>query len=108
MSMLALGLLFGGVTLLVMFSGMPIAFSLGFVAIVFMYFFMPGSSLDLPQASAKTPPAAPMAQAPRSLSVKLGRAAGSEEPQTVVLPIKLPRDGGTAEIVIRIVLERED
>src|SRR6202022_1419365 len=46
MSVLALGLLFGGVTLLVMFSGMPIAFSLGFVAIVFMYFFMPGSSLD--------------------------------------------------------------
>ena len=46
MSMLALGLLFGGVTLLVMFSGMPIAFSLGFVAIVFMYFFMPASSLD--------------------------------------------------------------
>ena len=29
MSMLALGLLFGGVTLLVMFSGMPIAFALG-------------------------------------------------------------------------------
>ena len=29
MSMLALGLLFGGVTLVVMFSGMPIAFSLG-------------------------------------------------------------------------------
>ncbi len=46
MSMLALGLLFGGVTLLVMFSGMPIAFSLGFVAIGFMYFFMPASSLD--------------------------------------------------------------
>jgi len=42
----ALGLLFGGVTLLVMFSGMPIAFSLGFVAIGFMYFFMPASSLD--------------------------------------------------------------
>ena len=31
MSILALGLLFGGVTLLVMFSGMPIAYSLGFV-----------------------------------------------------------------------------
>src|SRR4029077_19338716 len=46
MSMRALGLLFGGVTLLVMFSGMPIAFSLGFVAVVFMYFFMPASSLD--------------------------------------------------------------
>ncbi|MEP6942451.1 MAG: TRAP transporter large permease [Betaproteobacteria bacterium] len=46
MSMLALGLLFGGVTLLVMFSGMPIAFSLGAVAVGFMYFFMPASSLD--------------------------------------------------------------
>src|SRR6185295_2668795 len=38
--------LFGGVTLLVMFSGMPIAFALGAVAAVFMYFFMPASSLD--------------------------------------------------------------
>jgi C4-dicarboxylate transporter, DctM subunit len=46
MSMLALGLLFGGVTLIVMFSGMPIAFSLGSVAVGFMYFFMPASSLD--------------------------------------------------------------
>jgi tripartite ATP-independent transporter DctM subunit len=46
MSILALGLLFGGVTLLVMFSGMPIAFSLGGVALVFMYFFMPAASLD--------------------------------------------------------------
>jgi C4-dicarboxylate transporter DctM subunit len=46
LSILALGLLFAGVTLLVMFSGMPIAFSLGGVAIVFMYFFMPAASLD--------------------------------------------------------------
>ncbi len=46
MSILALGLLFGGVTLVVMFSGMPIAFALGFVAIVFMAVFMPASSLD--------------------------------------------------------------
>src|SRR5690242_15486042 len=46
MSTLSLGLLFGGVTLLVMFSGMPIAFSLGFVAVVFMALFMPASSLD--------------------------------------------------------------
>ena len=36
MSVLTLGLLFGGVTLAVMFSGMPIAFSLGFVAVVFI------------------------------------------------------------------------
>ena len=41
-----LGLLFAGVTLFVMFSGMPIAFSLGIVSIAFMYFFMPTSSLD--------------------------------------------------------------
>lgn len=46
MSMLALGLLFAAVTLIVMFSGAPIAFALGSVAVLFMYFFMPGSSLD--------------------------------------------------------------
>src|SRR3569832_152762 len=46
MSMLALGLLFGAVTLLIMFSGAPIAFALGAVAVIFMYFFMPASSLD--------------------------------------------------------------
>jgi tripartite ATP-independent transporter DctM subunit len=45
-STLALGLLFGGSTLVVMFSGMPIAFALGTVAIAFMYFFMPAASLD--------------------------------------------------------------
>ncbi len=46
MSELALGLMYGGATLLVMFSGMPIAFALGLVATVFMYFFMPAMSLD--------------------------------------------------------------
>lgn len=46
MSMLALGLLFGAVTLLIMFSGAPISFGLGAVAVLFMYFFMPASSLD--------------------------------------------------------------
>jgi C4-dicarboxylate transporter DctM subunit len=46
MSVLAIGLLFGAVTLIVMFSGMPIAFALGSVAVGFMYFFMPASSLD--------------------------------------------------------------
>lgn len=46
MSVLAVGLLFAFVTLVVMFSGMPIAFSLGAVAVVFMYFFMPAASLD--------------------------------------------------------------
>src|SRR3977135_3059923 len=46
MSVLPLGLLFGGVTLVVMFSGMPIPFALVFVAILFMSVFMPASSLD--------------------------------------------------------------
>jgi len=46
MSMLILGLLFGAVTLLIMFSGTPIAFALGSVAIIFMSLFMPASALD--------------------------------------------------------------
>jgi C4-dicarboxylate transporter DctM subunit len=46
MSDLTLGALYGVVTLIVMFSGMPIAFALGVVATGFMYFFMPASSLD--------------------------------------------------------------
>ena len=46
MTVSQIGLLFGLVTLLVMFSGMPIAFALGSVATLFMYFFMPAASLD--------------------------------------------------------------
>jgi C4-dicarboxylate transporter DctM subunit len=46
MSGLTLGLLYGAVTLIVMFSGMPIAFALGSVAVGFMYVFMPAASLD--------------------------------------------------------------
>lgn len=46
MSELSIGLSYGAATLLVMFSGMPIAFALGTVAVTFMYFFMPASSLD--------------------------------------------------------------
>src|SRR5256885_2497100 len=46
MNVLSLGLLYGGATLLVMFSGMPIAFALGAVATLFMLVFMPGSSVD--------------------------------------------------------------
>jgi C4-dicarboxylate transporter, DctM subunit len=46
MSGATLGLSYGIITLLVMFSGMPIAFGLGAVAVGFMYFFMPGSALD--------------------------------------------------------------
>jgi tripartite ATP-independent transporter DctM subunit len=46
MSTLSIGLLYGGATLLVMFSGMPIAFALGAVATVFMIIFMPPGSVD--------------------------------------------------------------
>ncbi|MCP3402713.1 MULTISPECIES: TRAP transporter large permease [unclassified Bradyrhizobium] len=46
MSTLAVGLMYGGATLAVMASGMPIALALGAVAVIFMYFFMPAASLD--------------------------------------------------------------
>ncbi|MEO8935960.1 MAG: TRAP transporter large permease [Burkholderiaceae bacterium] len=46
MSMLTIGLLFTAATLIVMFSGVPIAFALGAVATVFMFWLMPASSLD--------------------------------------------------------------
>ncbi|MBV8031027.1 MAG: TRAP transporter large permease [Betaproteobacteria bacterium] len=46
MTTLQLGLLYGGATLVILFSGMPIAFALGTVATVFMMIFMPRASLD--------------------------------------------------------------
>jgi C4-dicarboxylate transporter DctM subunit len=46
MTVLSIGLLYGASTLLVMFSGMPIAFALGAVATLFMIAFMPASSVD--------------------------------------------------------------
>ena len=46
MTTLQVGLLYGGVTLVVLFSGMPIAFALGAVATIFMLVFMPRASLD--------------------------------------------------------------
>src|SRR5215469_7772302 len=46
MTTLSVGLLYGGATLLVMFSGMPIAFALGAVATLFMISFMPAGSVD--------------------------------------------------------------
>ena len=46
MSTLEIGLLYGGATLVALFSGMPIAFALGGVATVFMMIFMPAASLD--------------------------------------------------------------
>jgi TRAP-type mannitol/chloroaromatic compound transport system permease large subunit len=39
-------LLYGAATFIALFSGMPIAFALGTVAIVFMLGFMPAASLD--------------------------------------------------------------
>ncbi len=46
MGVLGIGLCYGGATLIAMFSGMPIAFALGAVAVVFMAIFMPAASLD--------------------------------------------------------------
>ncbi len=46
MSVGVIGALYGIGTLLFMFSGMPIAFALGSIAVIFMFIFMPGSSLD--------------------------------------------------------------
>ena len=46
MSMLHIGLFFGVMTLLFMFSGAPISFALGSVAVLFMYLFMPSSALN--------------------------------------------------------------
>jgi len=46
MDTLQIGLMYGGATLAALFSGIPIAFALGGVAVVFMMLFMPGASLD--------------------------------------------------------------
>lgn len=46
MSTAIVGTLYGLATLGVMFTGMPIAFALGAVAILFMAFYMPAASLD--------------------------------------------------------------
>lgn len=46
MSTLAVGALYAAGTLVAMFSGLPIAFALGSVALVFMMLFMPASALD--------------------------------------------------------------
>jgi C4-dicarboxylate transporter, DctM subunit len=45
MSPLAIGVLYGGVTLVTLFAGVPIAFALGAVAVAFMIGFMPVASL---------------------------------------------------------------
>jgi tripartite ATP-independent transporter DctM subunit len=46
MSTASIGLLYAAATLAAMFSGLPIAFALGSVALVFMMMFMPVSALD--------------------------------------------------------------
>ncbi|SPE28033.1 C4-dicarboxylate transport system permease, large subunit [Burkholderiales bacterium] len=46
MSTLAVGILYAASTLVAMFSGLPIAFALGSVALAFMMVFMPASALD--------------------------------------------------------------
>src|SRR5256885_964145 len=45
-AVLGIGISYGVATLLAMFSGMPIAFALGGVAVVFMAIYMPHASLD--------------------------------------------------------------
>jgi tripartite ATP-independent transporter DctM subunit len=45
-TVLGIGISYGVATLAAMFSGMPIAFALGAVAVVFMAIFMPAASLD--------------------------------------------------------------
>ena len=47
MGTLEIGLLYLGVTLILLFSGMPIAFALGASALGFMYFFMPSMNLEM-------------------------------------------------------------
>ena len=46
MTVFAIGVSYGLATLFAMFSGMPIAFALGAVAVVFMGIYMPAASLD--------------------------------------------------------------
>ncbi len=47
MGPLEIGLLYAGATLIMLFSGMPIAFALGATALGFMYMFMPHMNLEI-------------------------------------------------------------
>ncbi|TXT30358.1 MAG: dctM [Rhodocyclaceae bacterium] len=47
MSVGTLGLLYAAATFIFLFSGMPIAFAVGSVALIFMYFFMPVAQLSI-------------------------------------------------------------
>ncbi|MCX7383408.1 MAG: TRAP transporter large permease subunit [Alphaproteobacteria bacterium] len=46
MSTLQIGLMYGAATIAALFSGIPIAFALGGVAVLFMFGFMPAASVD--------------------------------------------------------------
>ncbi|MGH8730000.1 MAG: TRAP transporter large permease subunit, partial [Burkholderiales bacterium] len=47
MGVLEIGILYIVVTLVLLFSGMPIAFALGASALIFMFFFMPPTNLEI-------------------------------------------------------------
>ena len=47
MSTLQIGLMFGAATFIALFSGMPIAFAVGGVALVFMLLYMPSATVAL-------------------------------------------------------------
>ncbi|MFC5302258.1 TRAP transporter large permease [Azospira restricta] len=47
MTVAQLGLLYAAATFAFLFSGMPIAFAVGSVALIFMYFFMPAAQLSI-------------------------------------------------------------
>ena len=47
MGVLEIGLLYTAFTLLLLFSGMPIAFALGSSALTFMFLFMPSNNLGM-------------------------------------------------------------
>jgi C4-dicarboxylate transporter DctM subunit len=47
MTTLQIGMLYGGATFVALFSGMPIAFAVGAVALVFMFAFMPAANIGL-------------------------------------------------------------
>ena len=47
MTTLQIGMLYGGATFIALFSGMPIAFAVGTVALLFMFMFMPAANIGL-------------------------------------------------------------
>lgn len=47
MGVVEIGLIYTALTLVLLFSGMPIAFALGSSAVIIMYFFMPATNIHL-------------------------------------------------------------